>query len=178
MPPRSEQSPAGDTSVLSDPYTYMIPVHVINLPTGDGSRRRWDAVKDTFPKAGLRPLRCVAVDGRKWRELVPEKRFPVFRKRFTQPKYGGDEPMSAVPGDIGCFLSHARLWDRIAKEGCEVAVVAEDDAVPLQGIANKLVAAIAGLVTAEWSGVCVNTGQLYLLNFLQVYINSTNFHPF
>ena len=37
---------------------------------------------------------------------------------------------------------------------------------------------IAGLVTAEWSGVCVNTGQLYLINFLQVYINSTNFHPF
>lgn len=41
-------------------------------------------------------------------------------------------------GEIGCFLSHRKAWQRIVDEGLSCALVIEDDAVILPGFAGAL----------------------------------------
>ena len=63
----------------------------------------------------------------KGRDFLTDR--PLFR-----PTY----PFLIGPGEIGCFLSHRKAWQRIVDENLPHALVIEDDAVFLPGFAQAL----------------------------------------
>jgi len=69
------------------------------------------------------PLRCrvaAAVDGA---TLTAQELQSVYRRRLHRPYY----PLALRLGEIGCFLSHRRLWQRIVDDGMDAALILEDD---------------------------------------------------
>ena len=63
-----------------------------------------------------------AVDGKELdlSELGTRLRQDIFRKKKAQ---------NLSPAEVGCYLSHYNLWERIAAENMPAAIVAEDDAI-------------------------------------------------
>lgn len=47
----------------------------------------------------------------------------VFAGSKLRPTY----PFALSPGEVGCFLSHRRCWQRIVDEGLDCALIVEDD---------------------------------------------------
>ncbi len=62
-----------------------------------------------------------AVDGRTMSELE-QSRFYRFEKLF-EPRY----PFRIGPGEIGCFLSHRKAWQKIVDDGLDAGLIIEDD---------------------------------------------------
>jgi glycosyl transferase family 25 len=63
-----------------------------------------------------------AVDGR---ELAPEALAEVYDPAQSVATHGRE----LAPGEIGCALSHLRLYRRMEDEGIDEALILEDDAV-------------------------------------------------
>ena len=61
-----------------------------------------------------------AVDGR---PLSPAETSRHFRANAIRPHY----PFKILPGEIGCFLSHRSVWQRMVDENIDRALVLEDD---------------------------------------------------
>ncbi len=47
----------------------------------------------------------------------------AYQRALHAPRY----PYRLTPGEIGCFLSHRSLWERIAADGLDAALIMEDD---------------------------------------------------
>lgn len=95
------------------------PVFVINLPESDERRtaitERLDALGvafDIFPAVNGKTLSAAEMAN-----YDEAKRIRLFGKGLTR-------------GEIGCYLSHYRLWQRIIDEDLPCALIMEDDAVP------------------------------------------------
>ena len=68
---------------------------------------------------------------------------PLFEYELVDAVYGADLPLVAraivadddvwakCAGEIGCFLSHLKVWERVAQCDTNFAVVAEDDMSPI-----------------------------------------------
>jgi len=96
----------------------QLPVWVLNLERA--SSRRTYMVKQ-LEKLGLKYKMIVAVDGRNL-------------SRDELAMYSPNEAIKHVKrelvrGEIGCALSHARLWDRIVEGNIPEVLVLEDDVV-------------------------------------------------
>jgi len=48
-----------------------------------------------------------------------------------------DDVLELTPGERGCAASHVRLWKKVAKSD-KPAILLEDDAIPVDGFADKL----------------------------------------
>lgn len=72
-----------------------------------------------------------AVDAQR---LVNKGRDFISDRPLFWPTY----PFVIGPGEIGCFLSHRKAWQRIVDEDLPHALVIEDDAVFLPGFAEAL----------------------------------------
>ena len=84
----------------------------------------------TFGDLGI-PFELVdAVDGR---ALSPEERrqYSPWRSRF---EIGRDMTL----GDVGCSLSHLRVYERMIAEGIPELVVVEDDVQPMPALVDVL----------------------------------------
>lgn len=92
------------------------PVFVINLAR-DTARR--DHMRAALGRVGLDGEFVAAVDGR---TLTPADRAMVDQAR-TKLVYGND----LLDNEIGCYLSHYRLWQRMIDQNIEVALILEDD---------------------------------------------------
>jgi hypothetical protein len=90
----------------------MIPVYVINLTCDVARRARIEAQLATLPE--LVPSFLTAVDG----GALPEQVCAAL----------SDKSWAKNKGTIGCFLSHVRAWELLAKLTIPYAVVLEDDA--------------------------------------------------
>jgi GR25 family glycosyltransferase involved in LPS biosynthesis len=99
--------------------TYMsIPVFVINL---DRRPDRLERISEELAKLGLQFTRVQAVDGS---QLDPGSAIrPVIARLYNGLK-------NPAKGAVGCFLSHAKVWNHIVSEGIPQALVLEDDSVP------------------------------------------------
>ncbi|WP_375174327.1 glycosyltransferase family 25 protein [Pseudooceanicola sp.] len=109
----------------------MIRSYIIHL---DGSTARQPLV-DTLQ--GLLPAAEVlsAVDGRVMSEA---ERAAVCVPVLHQPAY----PFPPKPGEVGCFLSHRKAWERIVASDDEAALIVEDDIVPAEGFEAALALAL------------------------------------
>lgn len=90
-----------------------IPIYLINL---DRSPERLEHFGQQVLIEGLKFIRISAVDGYTIDEDTKSK---LYRQR------SGLYPLG--PGEMGCFLSHRKVWARILEDGLNWAFVAEDD---------------------------------------------------
>lgn len=93
-----------------------VPVFVINL---DRSPDRLRAVRESAAPLGIDLIRIPAVDGAR---LPPDQPLPVDRKTFERI-----HGKRILPGEIGCYLSHLKALETIARGDEPYAAIVEDD---------------------------------------------------
>lgn len=98
------------------PYT-DIPVFVINL---DGSVDRLESAQKQLRAMGIAMERFPAIYGK---SLTLQQVEDCYDTDLNRTKFR--RPLS--PGEIGCYLSHRALWQKMVNENIEVAIVLEDD---------------------------------------------------
>ncbi len=94
-----------------------VPAFVINLPR-DAERR--DHMRGVLRAAGIDAEFVPAVDGR---ALGPEDWAAHYDRARCLRVYG----LEMTASELGCYLSHYRLFERIVAEGMDVALIMEDD---------------------------------------------------
>lgn len=110
------------------------PIFVINLATSPDRRR---ACAEQLARVGLTPTFVDAVDGR---AMEPAE----ISRIVDEPGRLKRAPKPLSPAEVGCYLSHWRVLERIVAEDIPQALVMEDDllvdeALPqvLQALASK-----------------------------------------
>jgi glycosyl transferase family 25 len=97
----------------------MWPVYVINLADATA---RWRQVDASLRSAGLLPERVEAVRPSDRPDLCIEDWYDAPRALAMGYR-------ALTPAEIGCYLSHLLLWQRIAEGPEPGAVIFEDDAI-------------------------------------------------
>jgi glycosyl transferase family 25 len=107
-----------------------VPVFVINLPR-DSARR--ESMRTRFDPLGVDLTFIEAVDGA---AMTPEQW--SFYDGEKRRKYFGRD---LKPGEIGCLLSHRKIFEKIVTENITVAVILEDDVIPEPDFKDAIIAA-------------------------------------
>lgn len=94
-----------------------LPVFVINL---DSATARLEKITRELHARGIGFERIAAVDGRRLADPG----------QFVSPFSRLISPAGLLPQEIGCWLSHRKVWERIAADRIPLALVLEDDASP------------------------------------------------
>lgn len=118
------------------------PVFLINLDRQPGRLRFMQA---QFQALGITPIRIAAVNGRD----------PAERARSDAASYA-----QLTPGEIGCFESHRRLWQKMVAENIPAAIVVEDDVIlasdlgqlDFSDIPADMIKLDAGIGSPSWYG--------------------------
>lgn len=92
-------------------------VFVINL---DSAKARLEKITGELHAKGIAFERVAAVDGRRLPDAATVVS-PLSRLLWPRP---------FLPQEIGCWLSHRKVWERIVAERIPLALVLEDDASP------------------------------------------------
>jgi glycosyl transferase family 25 len=93
-----------------------LPIWVLNLKK---DRHRLRFISKQLRALGLDFTVVEALDGA---FLSPEDWMRYSRERALQ--FSGRE---LTPGEVGCALSHARMWERMVREGLKELLIFEDD---------------------------------------------------
>ena len=96
----------------------MLPIHIISL---ESSTARRDLCVGMMGAAGLPFSFFDAVDGR---SLSAQAKSHIYDETANCERF--KRPLS--PSEIGCYLSHLKLWEHIAEGRTPAALVLEDDA--------------------------------------------------
>ena len=120
----------------------MPPIFVISLARAE--ERRADMIRK-LDAADVRYEIVDAVDGRTLDLAQLKTQFN--REKFVSGSFG----LLNLPA-LGCYLSHYRLWERMAREGVECALVLEDD-IEWSGDFFQVVREV---VASEWHWEIVN----------------------
>ncbi len=91
------------------------PIRVVNL---EHAPERWKMVSQGLAREGLAPVRFAAIDATAGQHL-PHSRYD---EAATLARRG----LPLRPAELGCFASHALLWQLVLDSG-EPAVIMEDD---------------------------------------------------
>ncbi|XP_054290734.1 glycosyltransferase 25 family member-like [Macrosteles quadrilineatus] len=122
------ESPPLPVSELLADYTSLPPrdtlgldeVFMINLVRRPERRHR---MEHCFAELGLRVTVVDAVDGKELTDDDLKELGVSLMEGYTDPYH--KRPMKR--GEIGCFLSHHAIWQRVAESTNEVVMVLEDD---------------------------------------------------
>lgn len=114
------------------------PIWVVNL---DKSVGRWEKCQDEFAKQNVNAERFPATLGKAMtdEELAEQT---TFGARYF-----------CTPGMIGCFMSHLRIWQKVADQGIPAVVVLEDDVVLFPDFDSRL-QTLQKELPADWD-VCL-----------------------
>jgi glycosyl transferase family 25 len=93
------------------------PIWLINL---DSNPERYESAKKQLQKLGLDAERFSAIYGK---NLSQAEVTACYDPALNQKKFR--RPLS--PGEIGCYLSHRTLWQRMVDENIAMAFILEDD---------------------------------------------------
>jgi len=119
-------------------------VYVINL---ESAHERLAFMTKQLGEAGVAFERFPAVDGRALsEEELRQLGAPLLQRLFMGRKL--------LSGEIGCALSHMRIWEKIIKEGDELACILEDDVTLLEGFTKQL-AFVEKTLDVRENAVCV-----------------------
>ncbi|MBL4750070.1 MAG: glycosyltransferase family 25 protein [Amylibacter sp.] len=91
---------------------------VVHLQRAMGRKAQ---VRDLISKAPYKAQIVDAVDGVKLSKADVDACYRV--KSFMRPKY----PFELNLGEIGCFLSHRKVWQQIVDQGLDGGLIFEDD---------------------------------------------------
>ena len=93
---------------------------IIHLPRAKQRRKQVEALL-----AGL-PLPTSVIDAVDGRALSDAEVSAVYRRSLHRPHY----PFELSRGEIGCFLSHRRVWQAIVDRQLDAGLIVEDDVEP------------------------------------------------
>jgi glycosyl transferase family 25 len=132
--------PAIDDPDSSPPARPSIPIWVISLRAASARRA---FIAQGFADAGLEYVEFDAVDGARLgdRDLT----------RTSQSRALFDTGRMLTRGEVGCALSHLRVYERMLEENIPVLLVMEDDARPSADLTSLLEA--MGDLPADWDVV-------------------------
>lgn len=104
-----------------------IPTFVINL---DGKQNRYQRTRDIFKQDLPLIQRKPAVNGRSLNDDTIRKAlsFRTYYQR-KQPISVLNMKLIRSPGEIGCWLSHIEIWQKMVEESIPMAIVFEDDVI-------------------------------------------------
>lgn len=119
-----------------------LPIYLVNL---DRSRHRLDDVKKAMAELNLDFQRVSAVDGRAVSNSAVNA---VYSHQLNTERYNYDLTM----GEIACYMSHRKAWQKLLDSEDNAAIILEDDIVldPLFAQLQKPVAALADSRFAQW----------------------------
>lgn len=123
----------------------MVPVFVINLARDAERRAHMAAILDAI---GVAAEFVPAVDG----NALTEADRAVYDRPRCLRFYGVD----MLPSEIGCYLSHYRLYERIIRERLDVALILEDD-VYIDSALPDIVDALYACPVQDWLVIRLNT---------------------
>ena len=116
-------------------------IYVINMAQ---STQRWGQISAMLDKLGLAYERVEGIDASKLsaQEMAAYYSFEKNRTQYPRP---------LKPGEIGCYISHIKCWQKIEEENLDFGVILEDDIV----LSDKFPAAIDFLKAhfSEWNFV-------------------------
>ena len=84
---------------------------------------RYERMKYNFDQLGIDYKWVPAMDGRKITEEFLAEAGIKMLPEFSEPYHG----RALTYGEIGCFLSHYRLWQQIVEEELDLVLIFEDD---------------------------------------------------
>lgn len=120
-----------------------LPIWMINLDRATERRAKMEA---QFEAMGLTVTRVPAIDGKaEAARLATMADMPGFAKLMGRP------PLSA---ELGCYLSHLEVWQRLVDSGAEVGLVLEDDVVFHDDFLPAIRAALT--VSDQWDMLKLN----------------------
>ena len=128
--------------------------YVINL---DRSVDRMEQFKKDFEAFPIPFIRVPAIEGK---DLV----MPI--KEYNATKFFFSNGQEATPGEIGCYLSHLKVFKMFLESDKELALICEDDATPTHNAYEILEQAIA--YSETWD----------LLRLHKIYFHSETFFPY
>ena len=112
------------------------PIYVISLARETARR---EDIKQRLTALGANYEIVDAVDGK---TIAPKEYMHRLRPLHSKIAYNGE----LTKGEIGCFLSHYNLWQKIANQTDDCALILEDDAV----WDNDFAEVIAKVANCEW----------------------------
>lgn len=129
------------TTGHSAPHSAVVPpaewrCYVINLPSETERKKR---IATRLRTLGIEPTFVEGVDGRLL-DLDATNVYDSTRHRRWYPR-------DLSRGEIGCCLAHRKVYERMLDDGCEYALVLEDDAI----LADDLPQIIAVLLSVSTS---------------------------
>jgi GR25 family glycosyltransferase involved in LPS biosynthesis len=83
---------------------------------------------------GTCPVPCQLWDATDGREMPPDQIEQIYQPNLLTPNY----PFELRPGEIGCFLSHRRIWQWIVDQQIPQLLIFEDDIAFLPNFAETL----------------------------------------
>ncbi|XP_053971796.1 glycosyltransferase 25 family member [Hylaeus volcanicus] len=95
-------------------------IYMINLLRRPERRDRMNRL---FKELGIRAETIDAVDGRTLNESVLENLKIELMPEYTDPYHS--RPMTM--GEVGCFLSHYTIWNKVIENNFEKVIILEDD---------------------------------------------------
>lgn len=122
-------------------------VLVINL---DSSVDRMTSMQKQLDALSIPFERISAVRGSL---LSAEEKARVYNLRVNQDKY--DKVLN--DGEIGCYLSHVRCWERIVKDELDFALILEDDAILTQELKGFL--EVLPSLSTDWDYIKLSHGS-------------------
>lgn len=93
---------------------------MINLERREERRRKMES---SLKEIGLEVTPFAAVDGK----LLTEEKLKELNIQLLPDFIDPYNKRVMTLGEIGCFLSHYKIWERMVDEGLEEVLVLEDD---------------------------------------------------
>ncbi|XPF93473.1 glycosyltransferase family 25 protein [Colwellia sp. RE-S-Sl-9] len=120
-------------------------IFVINL---DRSLDRLKSSESQLKDCGFKFERISAVDGK---ELVSDE----IQKHYCKKKNNKEYHKELTRGEIGCYLSHRKVWQKIVDDKIEYAIILEDD-FAIEGNINKTISTL-NRIDFEWDYIKLAT---------------------
>ena len=124
-----------------------VPVYVINL---ERDRARRSFMEGTLGSMGVEAEFVPGVDGQK----LTDDELAMYDRDRCRRVYGSD----MRPGEIGCYLGHYRLYERLLREGVKLALILEDD-VHIDPALPAIMSEIENMPLRDWSIIHLRSGR-------------------
>lgn len=128
---------------MTSPTIRDIPIWLINLPS---SVDRYAKMENQLRAMDLSFIPFEAVNGREeWDDLKNSVDVPRFEKNVGR---------TVMPGEVGCYLSHLKVWQAFLETDAPAALVLEDDVLFHDDFCRAVDAALTAL--DDWDIVKLN----------------------
>jgi GR25 family glycosyltransferase involved in LPS biosynthesis len=144
-------------------------IYIINL---EKDKDRWDYISNQCKKINLNINRFDAIYGKNLPEDHPDIKKYIMDNNLRDKRLNYGIPLN--PGQIGCALSHIKIWEEAYEKGYENILIFEDDAI-IPDDFNEKINPILKSLPENWDYLSLNCaycqGQDFNENLYKVLFN-------